>query len=62
MKRKPLARLFRSIGGWFRGLGDEDEFAAPACHSCVVETIPLAVRTQKRQQAFNAIDAMLESD
>jgi hypothetical protein len=36
--------------------------AAPACQSCAVETIPLAVQTQKRQQAFNAIDAMLESD
>jgi hypothetical protein len=61
-KNKPLARLFRSIGGWFRGLGDEDELAAPGCQSCVVETIPLAVQAQKRQQAFNATDAMLEFD
>jgi hypothetical protein len=36
--------------------------AAAACQSCAVETIPLAVQTQKRQHAFSAIDAMLESD
>jgi hypothetical protein len=35
---------------------------AAACYSCAAETIPLAVQTQKRQHAFSAIDATLESD
>jgi len=33
--------------------------AAAAYQSCAVETLPLAVRTRKRQHAFSAIDAML---
>jgi len=36
--------------------------AAAACQSCAVETIPLAVQTEKRHHAFTAIDAMIESD
>jgi hypothetical protein len=43
-------------------IGDEDEFGRGGMSELRGRNDPLAVQTQKRQQAFNAIDAMLESD